>query len=269
MFLMAEKKAIKMNPNIVAILPTYNQEKNITGLIEEVKKYVSKIIVVSDGSTDRTAEIAGESGAIVPEPIMKRGKGSAIIKGVEFSKKLSPDVIIFMDSDGEHEPKYIPQFLRLLEDNDFVVGQRVFYRSGHRKLVNKFNNFWMSLIIPNITDVQCGFRAIKADLLRKMSLTSTNFQIEQEMLLEAAKSHIRIKGVSIQSEPRGETNLNVLDYLQINNFFDRWVIKNHKYLDILFFKKIMLLCSASVGLPLGIFLEKILRLVYSFRVNKK
>lgn len=249
-----------MNDKIVAIIPAYDEEENLKSLLNEVKKYVNDVIVVTDGSTDNTALVAKKNGALIPKPITKRGKGNAIIRGIEFSKKLSPDTIILMDSDGEHEPKYIPQFLELLKENDFVVGQRVFYRSEHRKSVNEFNNFWMNLIIPKITDTQCGFRAINVDLLRKMNLTSPNFQIEQEMILEAVRNKAKIKGINIKSKPKSKTNLRVLDYLQINNFFDKWVIKNHKHLDLAFPKKVILLPGAIIGLVIGLPLEKILKL---------
>lgn len=249
-----------MNYKVVAVIPAYNEEKNLKSLLKEIKKYIKNVIIVADGSTDNTALVAKKNGALVPNPVTRRGKGNAIIRGIGFSKKLSPDVIIFMDSDGEHEPKYIPHFLELLKNNDFVVGQRVFYRSEHRRLVNKFNNFWMNLIIPQITDMQCGFRAVKMSLLKKMNLTSKNFQIEQEMVLEAVRNKAKIKGIDIKSKPKSKTNLKTLDYLQINNFFDKWIIKNYKYLGLSFSKKIMLLPSVVIGLSIGLFLEKILKM---------
>jgi len=123
MLFFKEKNQEKMKQNIIAILPAYNQEENITKLVEEVKKYVSHVIVVADGSTDKTAEVAVKS-ALVPEHISRRGKGNAVIRGINFSKSLNPDIIILMDSDGQHSPKEISQLTKpLLEGHyDMVIG---------------------------------------------------------------------------------------------------------------------------------------------------
>lgn len=250
---------LKMHNKIIAVIPAYNEEKGIEYLLKETKKYVDRVIVVTDGSTDNTDLIAKKNGALVPKPSTRRGKGNALIRGIEFSKSFSPEAIIFMDSDGEHEPSHIPKLLDLLKENDFVISQRVHYRSKQRRIVNKINNFWVNLILPDITDVQCGFRAIKFELLKKMNLTSQNFQIEQEMLLEAVKNKAKIKGVYMSYKPKSKSNLKFLDYIQINNFFDKWVIKNYKYLDIPVYKKIILLPSTVVGFFIGTVLERIIK----------
>src|SRR5262249_22782444 len=87
------------------------------------RPFVDHVLVVADGSKDRTGDVARAAGAVVPEPEQVRGKGFAIIKGIEESRKLSPDVVILMDSDGQHLPEEIPVLLKPLEEGRDLLGE--------------------------------------------------------------------------------------------------------------------------------------------------
>lgn len=218
-----------MNPTI-AILPAYNQEKSISGLIEKTKKYVSKVIVVVDGSTDRTAEVATKAGAIVPEPILKRGKGNAVKRGVEFSKSLAPEVIILMDADGQHNPEEIPSlFEPLSKGYDLVIGSR-FLGTIKTSFVNKMGNHLFNLLhffstLKWITDVESGFRALKAEKLYSLEIKATHYEIESDILLEAVKKGLKIKEVPIVILKK-EKGINVLDGFKIARFIIRKRLKD-------------------------------------------
>lgn len=212
-----------MNPKIVIILPAYNQEKNIEGLLKDVQKYVSNTILISDGSTDRTAEFAAKSGAIVPDPVNKRGKGNAVIRGIEFSKSLKPDIIILMDSDGQNNPSEIPSLVKPLleEDYDMVIGSRflgVIRTSFINKLGNRILNLLHFLITLRwISDVESGFRAFKADKLYSLNIKAPNYELESDVLLESIKNKLKIKEVPIKILKQ-EKGINFSDGFKILKF---------------------------------------------------
>lgn len=212
-----------MNQKIIAILPAYNQEENIAALIAEVKKYVSDVIIVSDGSTDRTAEIVAKSGAIVPEPTLKRGKGNAIRRGIEISKSLSPDKIVLMDADGQNNPEEIPDLIKPLleEDYDMVIGSRflgIMKTSNLNKLGNHLLNILHFLLTFKwVTDTESGFRAFRAEKLYTLKPKATHYEIESDILLEAIKKKLKIKEVPITILKK-EKGILVLDGFKIVNF---------------------------------------------------
>ena len=104
----------------VAILAAYNLEDSIALIVKKTKKYVDRVIVVSDGSADNTNQKALDSGAICPSHTLTRGKGFAVRKGIEFSKQFSPKYIILMDADGQHLPEEIPELLKPLYQKNIV-----------------------------------------------------------------------------------------------------------------------------------------------------
>ena len=161
-----------------------------------------------------------------------------------------------MDADGEHNANNIPLLLKKLKKSEIVVGERDRFRSKNRKLLNYWTNLWVRSVLPNIEDTQCGFRAVKTNLLKKMNLTSDNFEIELEMLLEALKNKAKITTTTITYYPVKTSKMGFNDYIKINNLFDRWIIKNNKFLKVGKFKKIGLIISAYCGLAIGSIFEK-------------
>ena len=191
------------NNKIIVILSAYNLEKTIGDIVKKTSKYVNEVLVVADGSTDKTAEMAEKNGAIVPVPTLKRGKGYAIIKGIKKSKEFSPDIVILMDADGQHMPEEIPIVVEpiLNEGFDMVVGSRML---GELKtsLINKIGNLGLKLISSIVTgkwmtDTESGFRAFDAKKIYSLNLASIGFEIESELLLKAIHNNFRIKEVPI------------------------------------------------------------------------
>jgi glycosyltransferase involved in cell wall biosynthesis len=188
---------------IIAILSAYNLEKSIGEVVKKTSKYVDEVMVVADGSTDNTAEMAEKSGAIVPSPTLKRGKGFAIIKGIEESKKFLPDIVILMDADGQHIPQEIPIVVEPIINGgyDMVVGSRML---GELKtsFINRIGNFGLKLISFIVTgkwmtDTESGFRAFNAKKIYSLNLTSIGFEIESELLLKSIHNKFKIKEVPI------------------------------------------------------------------------
>jgi glycosyltransferase involved in cell wall biosynthesis len=188
---------------VVAVLPAYNLEKGIAGIVERTKPFVDTVLVVADGSKDGTAAAARAAGALVPEPEQVRGKGFALIKGIDATRALKPDVVIVMDSDGQHLPEEIPVMIQPFEEGpyDMVVGSRML-GTLRTSTINKFGNFGLKVISFCVTwkwmtDTESGFRAFKADKLYTLKLSSRGYEIESELLLRALNAGFKVKEVPI------------------------------------------------------------------------
>jgi len=189
--------------NITVILPAYNEEVSIGSIVLLTKHYVDNVIVVDDGSSDRTAEIARNAGAEVIVHEINTGKGGALKTG--FSAAEGADIIVTMDSDGQHNPEDIPRLVQpiLKGEADMVNGSRYLngldrntplYRRVGQRLLDRFTNLNSGL---KITDSQSGFRAFAASTKDNFRFNAQGMAIESEMLADAAKSGIRIKEVEI------------------------------------------------------------------------
>jgi len=112
---------------IIAAMPAHNEDERIAKVVLGAKKqHVDKVVVVDDGSTDSTAEIAEAVGAMVVRHTENRGYGAAIRTCFDSAKELDADIMVILDSDGQHDPSYIPEFIRALRTNgaDVVIGSR-------------------------------------------------------------------------------------------------------------------------------------------------
>jgi glycosyltransferase involved in cell wall biosynthesis len=187
----------------VAILPAYNLEKNIRDVVLQTKEYVDTVIVVSDGSTDRTHLEAMGAGAHVPQPTLSRGKGYAIRKGIEYSKQFQPAFIVLMDADGQHRPEDIPAMLDPLISRtaDCAVGSRMKGQIRTSR-INKFGNIvlaTMSFLITKkwFSDTESGFRSFDAEKLFSLKLESVSYEIETELLFKSLDAGFTILEVPI------------------------------------------------------------------------
>lgn len=232
----------------IAIIPAFNEEKTIKGIVEGTRKYVDNILVIDDGSSDGTSKL---NQCVVIKNKKNLGKGASLFKGFKYAIQNKFDAVITIDGDGEHNPQDIPLFTSALEESDLVVGQRNMQRSIQRSLLNKFSTFWVKMILGELYDTQCGFRAIRIDLLKKMNLSQKRFELEMEMLLEAKKHKAKIVPVQIENNAILQSNVTIKDYLMINNVFDEWIIRNCKHLDINMFQQITLKIFAHLGLFFG------------------
>src|SRR2546426_46282 len=108
----------------VVIIPAYNEQERISEIVRRTKKFVNKIIVVDDGSADKTAESARNAGARVISYENNKGKGYALRLGFKSAFRLNPSVVITLDADGQHRPEEMPKFINALKDCDMVLGSR-------------------------------------------------------------------------------------------------------------------------------------------------
>lgn len=190
---------------ICALIPSYNEAKTISGIIKELKMRGTPVYVVDDGSSDGTAAMAESQDAIVIRHKTNMGKGAALRDGFARVLKDGFEAVLVMDGDGQHHIDDIDMFLRKMEEenSDMVIGNRMF-DTGSMPLSRILTNHFMSNLISRISgkyvpDTQCGFRLIKRGLLRQMRLESGNYEIESEMVLEAAKKSFKIDSVPIKT----------------------------------------------------------------------
>lgn len=201
------------------VIPTHNESKAIADVINQVRKQGLEVILVDDGSTDNTAAVAREAGAIVLENYQNQGKGASLIKGFHYALDKGFDALVTMDGDGQHLPQDLPFFLRLAEysESAVLVGNRM-ATSRNMPLARLWTNKFMSWLISGVAgqkipDTQCGFRLIKKEVLQKIELESSKYEIESEILIKAARQNFRIESVPIKTVYQGEKS-------QINPFID-------------------------------------------------
>ena len=194
---------------LVAVIPSYNEEKNIRSVVEKVKKYTDKVIVVDDGSTDKTSVEAEKAGAIVYKNVKNLGKADAMKVGFIYAVNAGADTILTIDGDGQHNPDEIPKFIEKLNQGfDLVIGARRFATQqmpALRIFANSFSSFLSTLACKTkILDSQSGYRIIKKELVEKVKFESKRYEMETEMLIKAARCGFKIGFVEIDTIYRVE-----------------------------------------------------------------
>jgi glycosyltransferase involved in cell wall biosynthesis len=190
---------------VCALIPAYNESRNIGGLVREVKKYIPDVLVVDDGSLDNTAVVAQQSGAEVMRNNVNKGKGSSIALGFALLLPRGFDALLLMDADGQHLPDDIPAFLERAGNSPagLYIGNRMAKTAKMpltRVVTNKFMSWIISLLCKQpVPDSQCGFRLLKTSLISKLKLTTNRFEAESEMIIQAARSGELIEAVPISS----------------------------------------------------------------------
>jgi len=190
--------------NCAVIIPCFNEETEIEGVVAAVKRFVPLVIVVDDGSKDQTAARAEASGALVVNHTRNCGKGVALRTGLETARKLGVAWAFTLDGDGQHAAEDIPAFFRCAQNRHpaLTVGSRM--HAAHRiPLIRRWVNRWMTTRISRLVDVpfadtQCGFRLIFLEAWARLPLRTEHFETESELLVEMVRSGYRVEFVPIQ-----------------------------------------------------------------------
>ncbi len=194
---------------VVITIPAYNEEKTIGSVIKEIRKvmasssYDYKILVVDDGSKDKTAEIAKKEGAIVVSHPRNFGLPEAFKTEMANCIKLGAEIIVHTDADGQYPPQYIPKMIKKVKKGyDLVLGSRFGKGKYAGPITKKLGNIafakvFSSLLKTKITDTSTGFRAFKVEVA-KLPLINT-FTYTQEQLIRAGKSKMRIAEIPIKT----------------------------------------------------------------------
>jgi glycosyltransferase involved in cell wall biosynthesis len=187
-------------------IPVYNEERYVESVIQEVRRYSPRILIVNDGSTDGTAGIlARQEGLQVITHPTNRGYGAALISAFDHARRQAIDVLITMDCDGQHEPSRIPVLLEAIHDADIVSGSR-YLRDFHQDTLPPQDRRRINAEITaelnrrfglNLTDAFCGFKAYRRDALERLHITETGWGMPLQLWVQAARLGLRIKEVGV------------------------------------------------------------------------
>jgi glycosyltransferase involved in cell wall biosynthesis len=187
-------------------MPAYNESKTIRKVIEEAQKYADEVIVYDDGSVDHTNDVVKAAGATVIRHPYNRGYGAAIKRIFRIAREKNADVIVTLDSDGQHDPASIPLLVEpiLKQESDIVIGSR-FLADDHKRKVPRYRSFGIKTItkftktacLYNITDAQSGFRAYSKNAVSKINLFEDGMAVSTEILLRARENDLKITEVPV------------------------------------------------------------------------
>ncbi len=199
--------------DVCIVLPALNEEATIGRVIAEIPRqtleeqgYRVTIVVVDNGSTDGTGQIARQSGAeLIVEP--RRGKGRAVRTAFE---QIKADFIFMLDSDYTYPATYIPQMLELLEQGfPAVIGSRLKGKiePGAMSCLNRIGNHllaWLASVLywKKISDLCTGFWGFRGEVIKMLDLQAHGFDLEAEMFTQLAKKGYRIAEVPIHYRSR-------------------------------------------------------------------
>jgi len=191
---------------VLTAIPVYNEERHLQNVLREVRRHTPEILVVNDGSTDRTPDIlARQEGLRVVTHPHNRGYGAALMSAFAYVQDHNFDVLVTMDCDGQHEPARIPVLLEAIHDCDIVSGSRYLRdfrqdtlapedrRRINRQVTQELND----RLGLNITDAFCGFKAYCTSALARLHITETGWGMPLQLWVQAAFLGLRVKEVGV------------------------------------------------------------------------
>ena len=200
---MSNSKVTNSNTkSICAVVPFYNEKETINIVLQETIKYVQFVFAVNDGSDDGFIPDASQKSKIKFINLDRNyGKGKALSVGFSEAVSAGYNYVITLDADLQHEPKFIPKLIEVLQSFDIVIGNRLKNLRGmpiQRRLSNKLTSFFLTVRTgQEILDSQCGFRAYKSEVLNSVKMRFTGFEAESEILIKASKQGFKIGFVDI------------------------------------------------------------------------
>jgi dolichol-phosphate mannosyltransferase len=201
--------------NCLVVIPTYNERENLSGIIESIQQHAPSvhILVVDDNSPDGTGALADELSSAQPEKIFvlhrpgKEGLGPAYVAGFKFALARDYEMVVQMDADFSHDPKYLPLFFEKIQDHDVVIGSR--YVKGisvvnwdlKRLILSKAATFYVRFVtrMP-LTDTTTGFKCWRREALKAIDFErvyANGYVFLAEMSYQAFRSNLRMTEVPI------------------------------------------------------------------------
>jgi glycosyltransferase involved in cell wall biosynthesis len=209
---------------IVVVMPAHNEATVVGSVLANIPSHIASMnvrtIVVDDGSSDATGQIAQQQGALVVRHLTNLGVGAATVTGLRAAEELNADIIVTMDSDGQHDPADIDRLVRCLQDGPFdvVIGSRLvdprgmpFSRIAANLLLNAITYIVYRKIV---SDSQSGFKVFSRRALAAIDLKSAGYEVCSEIIGEIYRKNLRYKSVPVRavyttySQKKGQPFLN-------------------------------------------------------------
>lgn len=204
-FPFCQKRQEKSIMKIAAVIPAYNEEKTIKKVVEEVKLKVDEVIVVDDGSKDRTSCLARQAGAIVLRHLINRDQGAALQTGNEYALKAGADIIVHFDADGQHKTEDIVKLTKpIMEGNaEVVMGSRFLEDTNNIPFTKKFFILKPAIILNRLltglelTDAHNGLRAFSRKAAELIIITQDRKAHNTEIPAEINKKKLKWREVPV------------------------------------------------------------------------
>ncbi len=190
--------------DILAVIPTYNNEKTLARVIGDVRRYCTDVLVVNDGSTDSTAGIIAGAGVGSISYAPNRGKGYALRRALRYAAEHGYRYMLTIDSDGQHYASDIPKFVEEIAKTPdaLLVGARNLRSDnmpGKNTFANKFSNFWFRVETGiRLDDTQSGFRLYPVRRMKGMRFATRRYEFEVEVLVRAAWRGIEVRNIPVR-----------------------------------------------------------------------
>lgn len=208
-------------PRICVLIPAYNEAAHIERVCREVRALIPDVVVIDDGSRDRTAELATATGVKVLRQPVNLGKGAVLNVGFAYARAHGFDAVITMDADGQHLAAEVPKFIETYRRTRIpvLIGNRIGdlrAMPAARRYTNRLMSWLLSRVMRQyIADTQCGFRLYRCDTLQLVTTGSQRFAAESEILLSFAHRGIRMDSVRVSTVYADEQS-------KINPLPDTW-----------------------------------------------
>jgi len=199
-----------VQPNILALVPAYNEAERLRPVVEAAGKQLP-VLVVDDGSTDDTAAVARDAGAQVLQQVPNQGKGAALRAGFRYALQGGYDAVLTLDADGQHDTDEISLFLEAYAERqgDLIIGARDFSQMPFtRRLANTLGTWLFSWALgQRVQDNQSGYRLISRQLMEyAMQSLEEGFEFEVEMIVDCVRGGYKMDWVTIRTIYAGESS---------------------------------------------------------------
>lgn len=218
---------MKKYPHTWVIIPAYNEEKYIAHVLHKLKKTWKNIVVVDDGSSDKTFLHAHK---VIPHTLrhpLNLGKGAALKTGCEYAfNKLQADSVIFFDADDQHDAALLPEFARNLQEHPVVLGVRSFDTRMPliRIVLNRIGSVLVLILFgAYVPDIPCGFKAFTKKAFPLLKWNSSDYAVEMEIAAKIAKNKLDFVTVSIPTIYHDlDRGMNLLDTFAVVRQLITW-----------------------------------------------
>src|SRR5579871_255967 len=188
-------------------VPIYNEERHLNAVLDEIRRYSPHVLVVNDGSTDRSGELlARRRDLTVITHETNRGYGAALATCFRYAAESPFELLVTVDCDGQHEPARIPVLLEAIHDADIVSGSRYLreFRQNNqpaphdRRQINETITAELNQLLGlNLTDAFCGFKAYRRDVLSRLRISEAGWGMPLQLWVQAARLGLRVKEIGV------------------------------------------------------------------------